>query len=95
MAHTPNGKLLQLREVKVIDSSPFNSGSLRPEPGWATLDTSGKVIAIRCAGGTVLGVMKVKPEGKPDRWANEFWNGLKEVKSHAKQIFFGNVPKQW
>lgn len=41
-----------------------------------------------------MGVMKVKPEGKPDRWANEFWNGLKGVKSHAKQIFFGNVPKQ-
>lgn len=32
---------------------------------------------IRCAGGSVLGVTKVKPEGKADRPAGEFWNGVR------------------
>ena len=93
MALSPDGKPLQLRQIKVVHPTLF-ALSLRPEPGWATLDPSGKVIAIRCAEGTVLGVVKVKPEGKSDRWANEFWNGLKGVKSRAKQIFFGDIPEQ-
>ncbi|KIM46735.1 hypothetical protein M413DRAFT_440317 [Hebeloma cylindrosporum] len=92
VAHTPEGKPLHLCKMRVVDPTIFKPESLRPEPGWATLDTSGKILSIRCAEGTVLGVTKVKPEGKPFRYAQEFWHGLKGVKSHAKQIYFGNLP---
>jgi methionyl-tRNA formyltransferase len=94
VAHTPDGKTLHLREVGAVDPIPYNNGFLSSEPGWATLNKAEKLIAIRCAGGTVLGLTKVKPEGKPDRWATEFWHGLRGVKNHAKQVFFGYIPKQ-
>jgi len=94
VAHTPDGKPIHLRDIRVVDPAPFNRGSLSPDPGWGTLNKVGGLIAVRCAEGTVLGVAKVKPEGKPDRWANQFWHGLRGVKGHAKQVFFGGIPKQ-
>ena len=58
-------------------------------PGTAVFSKPNKTLVVRCAAGTALGVTKVKPEGKPDRDADEFWRGLRAVKQGAKHVVFG------
>ncbi|KAF9559460.1 Formyltransferase [Agrocybe pediades] len=84
---SPDGKPLHLRELTVLDPSLPSAAALPQEPGSVTL--TNKVLTIRCADSTVLGVSVVKPEGKSDRNAHEFWNGLRAVKQGEKFVEFG------
>ncbi|KAF5311162.1 hypothetical protein D9619_007829 [Psilocybe cf. subviscida] len=73
--YTPNGKPLHLNDMVVV--SPQEAQRLSPTPGQSTFSKAADMLLIRCAGGSVLGVTKVKPEGKADRPAGEFWNGVR------------------
>ncbi|KAF8885387.1 formyl transferase [Gymnopilus junonius] len=87
--YTPDGKPLQLRQFAPINLESSALVNLSSRPGETVLSKSDKMLLIRCAADTVLGVTKVKPEGKPDRNAGEFWRGLRAVKEGAKQVVFG------
>ncbi|KAF8955349.1 formyl transferase [Flammula alnicola] len=92
--YTPDGKPLHLCELNIVNSTNLEPESLSTDPGWATFTKTNGMLLVRCAGDSVLGVTKVKPWGKPDRFAGEFWNGLRDVKKGAaKQVFFG-LPKK-
>ena len=50
------------------------------------------MLVVRCGDGSLLGVTLVRPEGKADRKAHEFWNAVLQdghIKGPVKQIFFG------
>lgn len=57
--------------------TPQDAQLLSPTPGQSAFSKEAGMLLIRCAGGSVLGVTKVKPEGKADRPAGEFWNGVR------------------
>jgi hypothetical protein len=63
------------------------------QPGWAAFFRKKRILVVRCAGGTMLGVMNVRPEARKDWKAHEFWNVLTQEKGPTKQVYFGEVPK--
>ncbi|PPQ96909.1 hypothetical protein CVT26_005895 [Gymnopilus dilepis] len=87
--HAPDGKLLQLRSFVPKPMEHPELDNMPSRPGTAVFYKPNKTLVVRCAAGTALGVTKVKPEGKPDRDADEFWRGLRAVKQGAKHVVFG------
>lgn len=65
--------------------------NLPPAPGSAIYSKANQMILIRCKDQSILGVTVVKPEGKGDRAAFEFWTGLRAVKEGSKEVLFGKV----
>ncbi|KAH9478337.1 Methionyl-tRNA formyltransferase [Psilocybe cubensis] len=89
---TPDDKILKLRQIVVPNAGQLADTQLSSTPGHAVYSKSNKMILIRCKDQTVLGVTTVRPEGKADREAFEFWTGLRSVKNGSAEAVFGKVP---
>jgi len=88
--HVATSQSLQLHNV----TTTATSSNLPLQPGAALFNKSSNSLIVRCAGGSVLNVGHVKPEGKRLMAAKDWWNGLRDVQDGGGFVVLGTTTNQ-
>ena len=87
-----NERSIKLQDCSVFEPSALRQGFVLPEtPGAARFDATTKTMLVRCAGGTVLSVSKLKMQSRPLLLAKDWWNGTKEWREEDGSILLTHL----
>ncbi|KJA25516.1 hypothetical protein HYPSUDRAFT_134506 [Hypholoma sublateritium FD-334 SS-4] len=73
--HTPDDRSLHLYALSVLDGAQLSNQALPDAPARMVFSKKHRLLIVRCAGDTLLGVGRVKSDGKKEIGAQEWWNG--------------------
>lgn len=73
--HTPDGKPLHLHALSVLNGAQLFNRTLPDAAGCVVFSKKHGLLIVRCARDTLLGVGRVKSDGKKEMGAQEWWNG--------------------
>lgn len=90
--YTPDRKPLRINALSIFPGAEFLAIAPPTSPGQVVFSKKHELLIAGCADGTLLGVARVKPEGKAEMTARGWWNGAHgtfRAKEGAKEVSLG------